>query len=96
VRSSYVFLTSEQENARYYGDIVLACQIETYCPLFISGENLGGLSPRMFADKVMVEDFENEQEHDCIIISNCLDGIVHSTIFVVFDSEQIKILGEIS
>jgi hypothetical protein len=90
VKSGYLFFTSSKNNAGYYGYILLTCELHIKRP-FIVKDGLQGKSPRQWADDVQLKNFFEDTEYDGVILEDVKDGTHYSTIYVVFNPDQITI-----
>jgi hypothetical protein len=89
--SGYIFLTSNKWNAGFYGDRVLTVEVTMHNPLVI--EQLERYETvKDCADRAMLASFREEADYDGVIVRNVIDGDTESDVYVVWDTEQLRIV----
>ena len=81
------WFTNNSDAAKFFGQHVRAFEIAMDNPLIVSGEEFTGKwpdGPPKFAIKAA------EAGHDGVIIQNIRDGDRYSTVYCVWDKDQIK------
>jgi hypothetical protein len=95
VVTSYAFFTSSDENALYYGPLLLECELPLQKPYVVSGARARKMSPAQWARNVELMNFMRDTQYDGVILRDVLDGSHYSDVYVVFDPEVVKITGRL-